>query len=874
MSDVYLWETYDRLGREALERQDLNQAVEAFRSAVATAEDIGSHDRLALSLRNLAATMVDQGMVSDAHELLNRTLQVATETLGDEHSQTIETQRDLARVCQELGFLDKSEGYLKAVLAYESDHGTPEQLSETLEILAKLALARDNPRKAARYYEQIVDVRTQKFGADHPEVAQSLLWLSTALYQSDQADKAEARMSIAFGIMETQFAEQPTYLAQSLLAGAQLMVESGQLEPALEHQKRALDLLSENLPGDDAKLWEARELIATTLAGLGKLEEAVELLEYCLRNQQDIAEHKLGALYKNLGGLYLTLGQSDRAEELYSQAAEILEKVLGPDHPAFLATQEERVQLYHFAGRSKEALDIALKCIKATENRFGPGHPSTAQAYASTALLAHNAEEWETALELMRAGEKIWQNLRPQPEDVLANCRTNIATCLLKLGRFDEVEATLRLAEEVAGPSLRPVIANLRQQLMAGPTQPEASPVEENKPPEKTERPLSTDLTEDEFALPDIEDIIASVAAPGPKSAVENTPNVERREAALMEESRSRDLSFEIDIEPAETETVAPVSLDIDEPAPIEVAEKPAEQPAEQPAPVEVAEKAAEPQAEQPAPIEAAEKPAEKPAIEVAEPATEPKAEEPTSSEADPAVDESDDEEFVERRAAQRCHLDINRFFELKLKRASEGVEEQVKSFFVDLAPGGLRINSETAFPAEGELLLTLPPELLGEETDLRAEVVWQKPLFGESFLQGLAFRELTSVQKHLLGKRLDATNLEQRSNSRQHYRLYRPFPIRLQADGQDSWLSSYATDLSMNGLGTRLDTQLAQGNQIRVRLELEFELPTVEVEARVAWSREGENGVTHGLQFATVGPVEAKTIKRYIDRCIKFSPD
>ena len=60
----------------------------------------------------------------------------------------------------------------------------------------------------------------------------------------------------------------------------------------------------------------------------------------------------------------------------------------------------------------------------------------------------------------------------------------------------------------------------------------------------------------------------------------------------------------------------------------------------------------------------------------------------------------------------------------------------------------------------------------------------------------------------------------------------------------------------------------------MRVRLELEFELPTVEVQARVAWSREGENGVTHGLQFDAVGPVEAKTIKRYIDRCLAFLPD
>ena len=152
--------------------------------------------------------------------------------------------------------------------------------------------------------------------------------------------------------------------------------------------------------------------------------------------------------------------------------------------------------------------------------------------------------------------------------------------------------------------------------------------------------------------------------------------------------------------------------------------------------------------------------------------------------------------------------------------------------------------------------------------------MVWQKALYGASFIQGLAFQNLTDSQKKLIEAKLNPENGLPRSASRQHFRLYRPFPIKLQADGHDEWVASYATDLSVNGIGTRLKAPLEQGNPIRLRLELEFELPTVEVEARVAWSKSGENGVSHGLQFAEVGPVEARTIKRYIDRCLEFLPD
>lgn len=819
MSDVYLWETYDRLGREALDRRDLPEALQAFQSAVAIAEEIRAHDRLVLSLRNLAAIMVELGKLSESHELLTRTLEVALEALGKEHSQTVETKRDLSQACRELGHLEKAEAYLRDVLEHELEHAR-EQIPDTLILLAQMAGARDDFQQAADYYERVVKLRTKQLGENHPDVPQAHLWLSTSLYQAGRSVEAAVSMERAFRLLESQFEGEPAHFAQSLLAGSQLMVESGQLEQALQHQKRALDLMTANLAPEAAELWEARELIAGTLAGLGKVEEAIELFEFCLRHREEPDSPHTGALVKNLAGLYLTLGQTEKAETLYAQATELLEKTLGKEHPAYLATLEERIQLYHFANRPQEALKLALHTIAPTEKRYGPGHPNTAQIYASTALLAHRAEEWDTALELMRAAESIWTSLHPQPEDVLANCRTNIATCLLKLQRFEEAGATLALAEETAGPSLRPVIEQLRQELSSSQVETEA-PVMENEPEQ-----------DDEFALPEIEGIDDSQQTCAIDDDEYALPDV----ALPPDSDESADDDFDTNYSLFDEEEEPEPAYERDEPTELEF-------PDDQEQEVSFDEQPEEPQNDYPT---------EKP-------------ERPSP----PRTEHS-----VERRSAPRNPLSLNRFFEIKVSAPSDTTTEGVKSFLVDLAPGGIRINSEAPFPPEGELTLTLPEELLGEETALKAEVVWQKPLYGESFLQGLAFRGLTSAQEELLGAKLDLSNGNSRANSRQHFRLYRPFPIRLLADGQEDWLTSYATDLSLEGLGTRLKLPLEQGDGVKVRLELEFELPTVEVEAKVAWSKSGENGVSHGLQFAAIGPVEAKTIKRYIDRCLEFSPD
>lgn len=887
MSDIYLWETYDRLGREALNNRDLEQAVESFRSAVATAEEIGAHDRLALSLRNLAAVYVDLGQLGDAHELLNRTLELSQAALGSEHSQTVETKRDLSRVCRELGFLEKSEGYLQQVLEHEKEHATPQEVDATLVGLAQLCQARSLFDKAASYFEEVVDLRSQNVKDNQPRIAQALLWLSTSLFRGGKVDLGTEHLSTAFAMLERQYAEEPLYLAQSLLAGSQMLVEAGQLETALPHQKRALDLLIKSVGGEDEKAWEARELIATTLAGKGQTAEAIELLEYCAEHNPALGDHKKGALLKNLAGLYLTLNKLEKADKLYAEAAELLEKTVGADHPAYLATLEERIQFYHMNGRPKEALELALKTIRATENRFGPGHPNTAQVYASTALLAHNAQEWNTALELMRAAEKIWMSLRPVPEDVLANCRTNIATCLMKMGQLEEAESMLDRAEEGAVPSLRPVIANLREQLSAGKSVEASSsaPQEEedefslpdiesmlDEPMPKSDTVSSDSMPDPEYDLPDIDDFLNSDSdedkpqQPAPTPEADETAVKPKKLTLRLKPSAKTPPKEEAVAEPEPAEETIAVNGELEEVVSAEVSEAAV---SAEPEPAAVEQRELEENAEEiispeePPPVSESE-------VEViADKQKEVKPKE-TESVGQPIVNG----EPVERRSSPRIPLTFNKFFDLKVKLEDDEQQESVRSFLVDLAPGGIRINSEEPLPTEEEVALTLPPEVLGEETELKARVVWQKPLYGASYLQGLSFQELTTNQQDLLDKKLETGSGSHRGKGRQHFRLYRPFPIKVRAPGHDEWIRSYATDLSIDGLGTRLREPLSKEDHIRLRLELEFELPTVEVEAKVAWSSSGENGVSHGIQFAEVGPVEAKTIKRYIDHCLEFSID
>ncbi len=732
MSDVYLWETYQKIGREALDRNDLQQADESFQAAVSVAEELGNEDpRLAVSLRSYAAVKVALGEPSTAHQVLEKTLEITLTHLGDDHPESQQVRRQLAQVSRELGFLDKAEEHYRLHLQQAKAAEALEEVQETLESLAHLAQERQRPEQAASLYQEITETRMRLHGAEHPSVAQALLWLASAQAKLQQ-EQAESTLNRAFEILEKQFKDEPTALAQSLVAGAELLVQSGLFESALEHQKRAVDLFVQALGEDHERIWETRQLIASTLAGMGQIPEAAELLEYCWQQQPQRTDHHAGALLKNLAGLYLALKDLEKAEEFYRRAAGILEKNLGPEHPAFLATQEERIQLYHFNGQSDKALEIALTLITTTEKRFGPGHPNTAQTYASTALLAHGAQQWETALELMRAAEKIWTTLRPQPLDVLANCRTNQITCLMELQKFEEAKALMDMVRPTAPAALLSVLDRLQQNYEAW--------FQSQAPPETV------------------------------PSGGEEVSQIEQSTISVGE------------VHPE------PYNLSTD----------------------------------------------------------------------------------GDRRSHPRRNLEFNRFFDLQISDSASGPGQETRCFLVDVSLGGLRINSEKPLPPETSFWIELPQELGGQVPAFEARVVWQRDLFGTSTIQGVELLNITTEQREALQAAIGEAPTAERTEGRQHFRLYRPVPIQVFRAEEEVWEPLYASDLSQQGLGVQTQQDLDPEDQVRIRLMLEFELPIVEVSAKVAWSRKSEKGYAHGLKFYELGPVEAKAIGLYIDHCME----
>jgi Tfp pilus assembly protein PilF len=71
----------------------------------------------------------------------------------------------------------------------------------------------------------------------------------------------------------------------------------------------------------------------------------------------------------NLAGLHKSQGQYAQAEPLYKRSLAIMEKALGPEHPAVATSLENMAVLFRKTGREKEAKALekraaAIRAIK------------------------------------------------------------------------------------------------------------------------------------------------------------------------------------------------------------------------------------------------------------------------------------------------------------------------------------------------------------------------------------------------------------------------------------------------------------------------------------------------------------------------------
>jgi c-di-GMP-binding flagellar brake protein YcgR len=233
---------------------------------------------------------------------------------------------------------------------------------------------------------------------------------------------------------------------------------------------------------------------------------------------------------------------------------------------------------------------------------------------------------------------------------------------------------------------------------------------------------------------------------------------------------------------------------------------------------------------------------------------------------------EPDTSRGADRRTATRKGIRLNKLISTEL--VNEGEVKPMYLHLVDISDGGLRVNGDVEFPTGTTFSLRMATDAFGAEVasefpqiELQCEIAWQKRLLGGMFVSGIKFVELNDTARDAVKTILKICSPDGR---RLRFRLNRVLGVGIGLDQETRWLYPLALDLSVEGMRVRLDEPLQTGEKFPLQIFLEFDLPTVHMQAEVVWREEiGNSRYQIGLRFSELDEDSARTIQDYIDRCL-----
>lgn len=239
------WDQYNDAGRRAFSQGHLEEAEDAFRSAVREGEQLGAESpQLASSLNAVGQIRFQIRDYATAEPLLTRGLAIREKVFGSDGHGLVPSLNTLAALYDAQGDFERAETLLRRSLAISERHvglSHPE-ISAALSNLAKLCFKRREFAKADRLLLRLLEIK-RALGKEHPEVATVLSSLAKLRQVVGKHEQAEQLWRQTLAIRERSFAPNDPVLATTLEGIADCCAQvPGRLTEAVALRERAMTI--------------------------------------------------------------------------------------------------------------------------------------------------------------------------------------------------------------------------------------------------------------------------------------------------------------------------------------------------------------------------------------------------------------------------------------------------------------------------------------------------------------------------------------------------------------------------------------------------------------------------------------------------------
>jgi tetratricopeptide (TPR) repeat protein len=260
-----------------------------------------------------------------------------------------------------------------------------------------------------------------------------------ALYERDlgllahalgEYERAETLLRQALATQEALLGAEHVEVARTLVALANALKRRGQRAAARPLFPRALAIL-ERAPGDKGALAKALSSYALFLSGDDDPRHAIPLLRRAIaieEARQGARSPSAGAYYLNLGVALRFAGDFDAALAANQRALAITEATYGRDHTTYASILNEMGSSWAAKGDLARAREAYQRSIAVNEKVLGADHPSTLDAQRNLAMLLAEHDP--------RAAIPLLERVLEGNERALGAHHPRVAQSLFALGKL------------------------------------------------------------------------------------------------------------------------------------------------------------------------------------------------------------------------------------------------------------------------------------------------------------------------------------------------------------------------------------------------------------------------------------------------------
>ena len=289
-----------------------------------------------------------------------------------------------------------------------------------------------------------LEQRKSLFGADSPEVADSLVALG--LLRSDQARLPEAEQLIRQGLEMDKRHLPPRHpsIAKATLALGKVLGQRGSYDQAIQALEEAVQLAP---GGASTDLANSLSALADTQCSAGHYDLCDPLHRRVLELHRQLygPRHPLVADdLASLGAVQVDLGYYSEAERFDRQALDITESYYGKDHPKTAARLTGLGETLMYEKKYDEADAALQQALSIQEHVYGPVHPAVAAALNELGNEASMRDHLDDAEARFRRAADIYRSVYGDHHYLVAIALSNIASLYYDRKDYPRAEPLFR----------------------------------------------------------------------------------------------------------------------------------------------------------------------------------------------------------------------------------------------------------------------------------------------------------------------------------------------------------------------------------------------------------------------------------------------